>query len=234
MRFPRRLLAANMWIALMLWAGFAVVVTAITVGIAVFGTLTHSVWEPAVQVARWYSLFAGVTLVREFLPLYIAHGQTRRRFGAHATVTVALFAPFLSVLLVAGYLLEKVVYGLAGRPQALERAHLFTEPGQVPLVFVEYLVEFVAWIAAGTFIGAGFYRWGGGGLLTIPVGVGLVVLAHGAVGAGLRLPFVGGGLDLDLPESPALALGVGLGVFLLGLAVTWAVIRDVPLRNKAP
>jgi hypothetical protein len=77
----------------------------ITVIIAVSGNLTQSVWEQAIQVIRWYSLFVGVTLVREHLPLYIAHGQTRRQFGAQATVTVALFAPFLSVLLVVGYLL---------------------------------------------------------------------------------------------------------------------------------
>jgi hypothetical protein len=142
MRFPSRLLAANMWFALLLWAGFFLVVTVIAVGVAVFGTLTRSAWEMATQLPRWYALFVGAALVREYLPLYIAHGQTRRQFGAHAAVTVTLFAPFLSALLVIGYLLERVVYGLAGWPQALNRPHLFTAPTQVPLVFAEHLLEF--------------------------------------------------------------------------------------------
>ncbi|MGH3392096.1 MAG: hypothetical protein ACRDOO_24750, partial [Actinomadura sp.] len=122
MRFPTRLLAANTFFALLVWAGYFVVVTAITVGIAVFGTLSQSVWEQATQLPRWYALFVGVALVREYLPLYIAHGQTRRQFAAQAAVTVALLAPFLSVLLVVGYLLEKVLYGLAGWPQTLDQA----------------------------------------------------------------------------------------------------------------
>ncbi|MCT9933190.1 hypothetical protein N5079_23550 [Planotetraspora sp. A-T 1434] len=231
MRFPSRLLAANMLFALMIWAGYFVVVTAITVGIAVFGRLTGSVWESATQLPQWFALFVGVALVRDWLPLYIAHGQTRRQFGAQAAVTVMLFAPFLAALLALGYLLEKVLYGLAGWPQALDRAHLFSEPTQVPLVFAEHLIELAAWILAGTFIGATFYRWDGGGLLTIPVGIGMVVLADAAIGTDLRLPFIRN-LGLHLPQSPAMTVGVAVGTFLLGLALTWAVIRDVPLRNK--
>lgn len=234
MRFPTRLLAANTFFALLVWAGYFVVVTAITVGIAVFGTLSQSAWEQATQLPRWYALFVGVALVREYLPLYIAHGQTRRQFAAQAAVTVALLAPFLSVLLVVGYLLEKVLYGLAGWPQTLDQAHLFTEVTQVPLVFTEYLVEFLAWLVAGGFIGVGFYRWNIGGVLTIPVGIVLIVVAEAAAAAELRLPFARAfDLGIGYPRSPGIALGVGLGIFLIGLALTWSAIRDVPLRNGA-
>ncbi|GGK72214.1 hypothetical protein Ppa06_30480 [Planomonospora parontospora subsp. parontospora] len=235
MRFPTRLLAAHSYFALLLFAAYVVVVAVIAVGVDVFGTLNRSAWEAAVQLPRWYALFVGVALIREYLPLYLAHGQTRRQFGAQAAVTIALFAPFLSALITVGYLLETLLYGLAGRPQVIDRVHLFTEPTQVPLVFAEYLVEFVAWIVAGAFIAAGFYRWQGGGLLLIPVGVGLWILVEGAIGKELRLPFIGdrlSGLSADLPQSTGLALGVGLGVFVFGLAATWAIIRDVPLRNR--
>ncbi|MFC4585813.1 hypothetical protein [Sphaerisporangium corydalis] len=235
MRFPSRLLAANMAFALLLWAALVVLVAVVGAVIAINGSLTESAWEKAAQVPRWYALFVGVALVREYLPMYIAHGQTRRQFGAQGAVTVALFAPFLALLLVLGYLLETGIYALAGLEQALGQVHLFTDPGQLPVVFTEYLVEFLAWIVAGAFMGAGFYRWREGGVFTIPVGVGLVLLAESTVGPGLRLPFLLGRLGrlgLDLPKSPAVALAIGLAVLLAGLALTWSIIRDVPLRNR--
>ncbi|GIH92321.1 hypothetical protein ACFFMN_04800 [Planobispora siamensis] len=232
MRFPSRLLAANLFFAGMVWAAFYVVTTLITVAIAVFGTLTHSVWEGATQVPRWFALFVGVAMIREFLPLYIAHGQTRRQFGAQAAVTIALYAPALSALLVLGYLLETLLYNVAGWPQELARAHLFASPTDVPLVFLEYLVEFLAWIVAGTFMAAAFYRWQGGGLLSIPPGVGLILLGEAAIGTELQLPFIQ--IPLDVTSTPAVltALAGGIGCFLLGLAMTWSIIRDVPLRNR--
>ncbi|MBG0815940.1 hypothetical protein [Planomonospora sp. ID82291] len=235
MRFPTRLLAAHSYFALLLFAAYVAVVVVIAVGVDVFGTLNRSAWEAAVQLPRWYALFVGVSLVREYLPLYIAHGQTRRQFGVQAAVTVALFAPFLSALITVGYLLERAVYGLVGRPQVIDRVHLFTEPTQVPLVFAEYLVEFVAWIVVGAFIMAGFYRWQGGGLPLIPVGIGLWILVEGAIGKELRLPLIGdrlSALSPDLPQSAGLALGVGLGIFVFGLALTWVIIRNAPLRNR--
>ncbi|MDH2427656.1 hypothetical protein [Sphaerisporangium sp. TRM90804] len=232
MRFPSRLLAANMWFAVMLWAGYLVLVTVITLAVELFGELNQSAWEQATQLPRWYAFFTGVTLVRQFLPLYIAHGQTRREFGAQAAVTVALFAPFLSALITISYLLETALYGLLDRPQVISQAHLFTEPTQVPLVFAEYLLEFLVWIIGGSFIGAGFYRWGAGGLLTIPVGILLAVLAETATGGELRLPLLRV-IDLNLSPSAAMTAGVGIGAFVLGLALTWPLIRDVPLRNKA-
>ncbi|GII00784.1 hypothetical protein [Planobispora takensis] len=232
MRFPSRLLASQLFFAGLVWAAFYAVVTLITVGIAVFGTLTNSVWESATQVPRWFALFAGVAMIREFLPLYIAHGQTRRQFGAQAAVTVALYAPALSALLVLGYLLETLLYNVAGWPQELARPHLFASPTDVPLVFLEYLVEFLAWIVAGTFMAAAFYRWQGGGLLSIPLGIGLVVLGEAAIGTELRLPFIRFPLGVVSTPTVLTVLAGGVGCSLLGLAMTWSIIRDVPLRNR--
>ncbi|GAA1004117.1 hypothetical protein Aple_086310 [Acrocarpospora pleiomorpha] len=234
MRFPTRLLAANLFFAALLWAGYLVLIALITLGISIFGEVSGSVWEPAGQLPRWYVLFTGVTLVREYLPMYIAHGQTRRQFGGQAAITIALFAPGVAALMTAGYLLENGLHALAGWPQGLSRPHLFASTSQVGLMFTEYTIEYLVWATAGALIGAGFYRWQGGGFLTIPVGVALVLVAAGATGTELRIPFVSRlfGFDVDLPPGLPVTLGVGLGVFLLGLALTWPIIRDVPLRNQ--
>jgi hypothetical protein len=230
MRFPSRLLAVNAWLGVLMWAGFVVIVGLITVGFGIFATVSRSAWELAASLPRWYALFVGVTLVYEFLPLYLGHGQTRRQFAAQAGVTVGLLAPLFAALLVVGYLLEALLYNLAGWPQTLNREHLFSSPTQVPLVFAEHLVQFLAWLAAGALIGAGFYRWRAGGLLTVPVGLVLVLLAESAIGS--RAPWIGNRLSLDLPQSPGLALALGLGTIVVGLALSWSVVRDVPLRNR--
>lgn len=233
MRFPSRLLTALSFFGAMVWAGFYVLVVAITVAIATFGTLTQSVWEQAMQVPRWFVLSVGVSLVTKFMPMYLAHGQTRRVFGLHAAVSALLLSGFYALLMVAGYLLEWLLYGLAGWPQALELPHLFTEPTQVPLVFVECLTEFLAWTGAGILIASAYYRWRIGGLLlSIPLGVGLIVLTAGAVGAEFGLPLGNLKLGVDLSSTPGVAIGTGLVAFVLGLALSWAIIRDVPLRNR--
>ncbi|GGM68582.1 hypothetical protein GCM10010106_13320 [Thermopolyspora flexuosa] len=234
-----RILLANCAFAALLWAAFWVVVTLITVVLGLMGRLTHSAWEVAAQLPRWYALFVGVALVREYLPLYVAHGRTRRQFGVEGAITIVLFAPFLSALLVLSYLLESVLYGVAGWPHVLERAHMFTEPTQVPLVFAEYLIELLAWTTAGAFMGAAFYRFGGGGLLSVPVGVLMIAFAHAAMGVEPWGPFLLGWLKilgritLDLPDTPLMPLAGGAGVLVVGLLLTWAIIRDMPLRNQA-
>lgn len=233
MRFPSRLLFANVLFALMLWAGFWALVTVITVALGLAGRLTQSAWEIAAQAPRWYALFFGVSLVREFLPLYLAHGQTRRRFAVDGAITVTLFAPFLAALLAFSYLLESALYGLAGWPQALTRPHLFTEPTQVPLVFAEYLIEFAAWIPAGAFMGAAFYRFRGNGLLSVPVGVALIIVAYAAAGVEPWVPLLFDRLSFTPPDTALTPLVGGLGVFVAGLLLTWSVIRDVPLRNQS-
>ncbi|MEU4537026.1 hypothetical protein AB0G15_19370 [Streptosporangium sp. NPDC023825] len=232
MRFPSRLLGAPLVYTALLWAGFYVLIVLITVGVTMFGTLDISVWEAATQLPRWLVLFIGVSLMREFLPLYIAHGQTRRQFGAQAAVTVTLYAPAFSALITLGYLLEALLYNLLDRPQTLMNTHLFSSPTQVPLIFAEYLVQGLAWVVAGALMGAAFYRWQAGGLLSLPFGVALVVLGESAIGGNLRLPFFTSALGFDLTPSVTTALGAGLACLLLGLAMTWPLIRDVPLRNR--
>lgn len=230
MKFPSRLLAANIVFALMLAAGFVAVVAVVGTAIAVFTDLDQSVWEQAMQVPRWFVLFAGVSLIREFMPMYLANGQTRRQFAAQAAVAVVLFAPFMSVLAVLGYLGEMGIYHLAAIPHELADAHLFADPGQLHMVFLEYTVEFLIWMAAGAFMGAGFYRWESNGIFTVPIGVAMIVLG-GLSGLDLRLPFLWDDLGLAGEPSALIASAGGALITAAGLALTWGIVRDVPLRT---
>ncbi|MBE1487296.1 hypothetical protein [Plantactinospora soyae] len=232
MRFPSRLLAANLYVALWLWGALVTIVALIVVGVAIFGEVTSSAWEKGSLAPRWYALFVGVGLITTFLPMYVAHGQTRRRFAVHAGITVSLMAPAVAAMITLGYLAERGIYHLVGWEQVLDRSHLFSEPTQLHLVFLEHLLELLTWMAAGTFISAGFYRWRAGGLLTIPVGVALVVLTQGVLGTELDLPIVDRVVSPDAPQPLGLVIGAGLLAFLIGLALTWTVVRDVPLPNK--
>ncbi|WP_283135790.1 hypothetical protein [Rhizohabitans arisaemae] len=231
MRFPSRILGGNAVFALIGAAALLTICAGAVAVITAFGNTPDSAWEKAAQAVNWYSLMVGISLAQSYLPVYLAHGQTRRRFGAQAAVAIGVFGPLLAALVTAGYLIESGIYRLIGWSQVLTRPHVFDEATQVPLVFLEYLIEFLAWLTAGAFIGSGFYRWGLGGLLTIPVAVGLVVLAEGAIGTELRLPILPHAIGVDVPQSLGTTLGVGLGTFLVGLALTWLIIRDIPVRN---
>jgi hypothetical protein len=232
MRFPSRLLAATTLLFAASWGAFTVVLAAIVLGLHFVGEVTRSAWEAAATIPRWYMVINGAMMIYSFLPLYLGHGQTRRQFGVQAAVAALVFVPLVSAAMTLGFLLESGLYALLDRPQALRQTHLFAEPAQVHLVLLEYVVEYLACFAAGMFMGAGFYRWGAGGLLTVPFGVGLIVLGLSAGGSAFSVPLSSFELGLDLPRGAGFAALTAVVVFSAGLALAWGVIRDVPLRNK--
>lgn len=84
------------------------------------------------------------------------------------------------------------------------------------------------WTVAGTLIALGFFRWNIGGVLTIPIGLLLVVPAVVAIGNS-GLPLIGrqlAGIDL----SPGVLLIAFARCFVAGIALIWAIVRDVPMK----
>ena len=221
-----------------LWAVFAVGVAVLCGVVALFTSIRISAWEQAAQIPRWFAAGSGVYLTYYHLPLYVAHGYTRREYTTQVPVVVAAFAAVLAALMTLGYLIETFVYGVAGWTQALTRAHLFDVPDQVPIVFAEFLLAFLVWTVIGALVGAGFYRNGGLGLLLIPVGLLLLGVTEYALGDGFGpMPFGFlrsllrplAGID---PGSLAGAATISLGVLVGTAAMTWAVVRDIPVRTK--
>ncbi|MDF5757981.1 hypothetical protein [Spongiactinospora sp. TRM90649] len=229
--FPARLFAANVLFTLMAYVALVVVAAIIAVAIGLFGDLGASVWEQAIQASRWFVLVIGTVVVRTYLPVYVANGRTRREFFVHAAVFLFAFAPVATVLIMLGYLMETGLYGLGGWPRELSDRHLFGDLGQVPLVFAEYWSQYLVWVAVGAMAGAAFYRLYAGGILLIPVGAALIFSVHAATDLVHALPVIGRLPVLGLPATVPVAVGVGLAGFLIAIGLTWAFVRDIPIRN---
>jgi hypothetical protein len=235
----RHRLATDIAGAAFLWVFFALGVAVLCGVVSLITTVRISAWEQAAQIPRWFAGGMGVYMTWFYLPLYIAHGYTRREFAVQIPVVIAAFATTLAALMTVGYLIETFAYRMAGWTQALTRTHLFAAPDQVPLVFSEFWLVFLVWTLAGLLVGAGFYRNGGLGLLTIPIGLTMLGVVEYAVGDGIGpMPFgfLRGLLRPLSTIDPGSLLTVALltaAVLAVGTALTWAIIRDLPVRSKA-
>jgi hypothetical protein len=227
----RLLLTTHLPFLALCWAVFAGAVLVLTVGIQVLTAISQSVWDPAVSFLRWFALGYGVYFVYRMLPVYVAHGRTRREFlGAMATF-VPVAAAMVAALLTLGLALESVLYRVMDWPQQVPAERLFDAPGQYPLVFLTYWAMLVVWTTIGLLLGAGFYRSEGRELLVVALGLAMVVVTGYAIGFN-GLPLVGAVVDVaDLPLAGA--LGLCLAGLLPGVAATWALVRDLPIRTRA-
>jgi hypothetical protein len=228
--FERMLVAQGAFLA-MVWAGYLALFVAVTVAIAVFGSVRTSVWEQASQLPRWFTLFIGVYLTGTYLRLAVAHGRTRREFMAQASAFLVAYSALFAVLMTLGFVVETAIYRLGGWPQTLNRDHLFTSPGQLGRIFVAFWLVFAVWTVVGAMIAAAFHRNGLLGVLGIAAGLLLIVPTELAVGFN-PVPVVSALVELaTVPVAAIVAMCAGS--FALALALTWAIVRDTPIRPRS-
>ncbi|MEX0789166.1 MAG: hypothetical protein WD178_00150, partial [Actinomycetota bacterium] len=165
-----------------LWGLFVLFVAAVMGAVAFFTEISTSGWEKATQLPRWYAGAIGVYMTALYLPVYIAHGRTRRKFLRQTPAAIAVNTTVLAALMTAGFAIEYAAYRLAGWPQTLSSTHLFNSPTEYGLVFVEFWLAFVVWMIAGALLGASFYRNPGLGFLMLPVALLAVALVEGSLG----------------------------------------------------
>lgn len=219
----------------LLAAGLLVAALAVTAVVSLRVEVRVSGWDVAVQVGRWFVGAIGVHLAAVYLPLYVTHGVTRRRVAGDMGVFALLYALIGAVCVAVGYLLEGLVYRLAGWEHGLD-GHLFGSPGQFHLVVVEYGAVFGVWLAAGALLGAGFYRSPGLGLVLLLPAVGAVLSVEAGIGAGYLAPpplLRLAGLVDPGPLGPAAVVAAAVGLSAVLVAMAWFVVRDVPIRNQA-
>jgi hypothetical protein len=231
-RWPllRLLLTTHLPFLVLLWPVYLVLVGLVITGFATFGSVPVSFLDVGSQILRWLAVGFGIHLTYEMLPIYLVHGQTRREFAAQMPVFLIVASAVLAALLCLSYAGETLLYNANGWPQKVADERLYGAADEYPLIFLSYWAMLLVWSVVGTLIGAGFYRFSVGGLLTVPVGLVLVAVAGFGIGFN-ELPWVDVSFGVDNVSLPATAALCGACV-VAGVALMWAVVRDMPLRNQ--
>lgn len=219
--------------------GFLLAMLLLTGTVSMFADIRISGWEAGTQVVRWFVGAIGVYLAAIYLPLYVTHGRTRRDTAVDSALFAGIYAALVAVLVAVGFAIERLVYRIAGWTQALESGHLFDAPDQYHLILVEFVVVLAVWVTAGAMMGAAFYRHGGLGMALIPLALAAVVVTEAGAGSTSVGLFFGSPPPLldaiglsPAAASPLTAAGRSLLVCLVLGAVTWRIVRDVPIRPE--
>jgi hypothetical protein len=215
------------------WLGIVLVfMVAGMVVIPRVGTVDFSLWQGALGFLRWVVLAGGFMVARSYMPLFVAHGITRRHVLVGAAPVVLGLAVAIGAVVAAGFAAEGAVYGVLGWPQRISgdgSRFLYEQPDQYGLIFVGSACSVLAYLLSGALIGASYTRWGGVlGTLFLPVSFLPALVVEVASGGGwFGGPEVGEGWVQSLPVVVALTALVGLA----GGAVVAAILRDIPLDN---
>lgn len=221
------------------WLGWVWVVTAVVVlGIVVIvgaspeGDLDSSLWQGAAAGwQRWLVLAAGVTTTSTFAPMLVGNGVTRAQLARSVVVTGVVLAVLGTLVIVAGYLVEGVLFDRNGWTQALRGDDGVVDGGTLPGLALRYGLGLAAAFVSGWLIGLGFYRFAREKaiLLIVPGIIPLVLtellLLHGGTGVTIGAP--------DDIDGPPLALGApgALAVTAIAVLVAARANRELALKE---
>jgi hypothetical protein len=232
-RWPmlRILLTAHVTYVLVVWFGLLVLSALITTGVATFGDVNGSIWhQVATQGPRWFAFGLGINAITTYLRLHIAHGRTRRDFLRQLWPYTLGMAAAFALLVTIGYLVERGVYAIAGWSDELPYPAIFDTTGDFFGILGSFTLFLLLWTVAGVAVAAAFTRSILYGLLTVLLGLVVVAPAEFVMGVN-GVPVARDLLDLlDLPMLTGVGL-CALGV-LVGAAVAWGFVRDMPLRPR--
>lgn len=232
-RFPSMLLKGHIAFGSLMWMGLVLLTVAIAVALDRFTEVSDSTWEQSSQVVPWYVGGVSGYILYQTVPMFIGHGRTRRDTAIEVLIFMVIFATVAAVLVAAGYLIEYVVYGMAGWPRDLSGDQLFDSHLDVLLIVVQYWLISIVWAASGALVGAAFYRYDANGWLAlIPASILIGLIGTFTQGFwGLSGFVVDRFLPVETPSLPLAIVTAGACV-LIALAMTWPILRDLPIRNR--
>lgn len=230
--FPHLPLTDQLWL-LAITAGVTFVSTMLVAAVAGrFVDVKVSGWEIVSGVAPWYLAVMAGWIMYYIVPLFIAHGQTRRFAFETWLKTGAVLVPVASLIMAIGYPLERWIYGLLGYPNSTHELLWFDSDMSFFMVFVRFVLTFLVWYVIGGLVGGAWYRSADWGWLSVLVGALAIGLAgvYNSTG-GWLFGFARRLIPSLHVESLPLDLALAIGVSALVAWIIWINLRELALNN---
>ncbi|MCA9858093.1 MAG: hypothetical protein KC438_00155 [Thermomicrobiales bacterium] len=231
---PKLMLRDHLAFAAMTAGGLFAVIIAIAVvyDIRSSDDVDQSFWAEAVTgVAPPYALGIGVYLMVVTFPRYVLYGETRKRFFQRIVRFSIPFSLGMALLGLAGWLLESVIYRIAGWEHTIGGSHLARSTRDAPHFVLELFITILPWFAFGALFGAIYLGRQSLLIAAIPLGV----LGVGLVSMLLGLDEGPGGFVRSVFEpEPSTAIAVLLSL-VITIAALWCmriVTRDVAIQSQ--
>ena len=201
-----------------------------------FDSVEASIWDVAPIGLRYLLFIMGLVIAAAMLPHYVGHGVTRRRFVIGELVAGIAVAVGVAAFLTVGYLIEAGVYAVAGMPQTLTFAHMFSQsaadrvaPGELFLLFIEFVLVFIAHYVTALLLVNGFQRFGcRAGSLFMVVALAPVLVTGMVLGADWLGIAVNAWFGLQ-PPSPVIGSVLALVAITAGMVVHHRLTRAMDL-----
>lgn len=234
--FPARLLQQHVQFTVAVWLSASLFVFVVTFAVSLFRDIEISGWHQAAGIVQWYAaIVAGVHFGWTLLPLHVTHGQTRREFTTQTAVFIVIFAAVLSLMVAATYIVEAAIYELAGWPQEFDdRDALYDSGLQVHLIVLQHWLTITLWTIGGFFVAASWYRHDVLGVIALIISIGIAGVSLSSFSAdggplGYTYEWITNGRSMNAP----VAVVSHLVLIALVSALSWLVVRDLPIRSKS-
>ncbi|MFY1698263.1 MULTISPECIES: hypothetical protein [unclassified Solwaraspora] len=225
----RRSLPLAGWYWVILYLAWAVVI-GLT---ARLGTVEVSMWaNVGLQAPRWFTFVFGITAVGAYLPVFVAHGVTRRDALIGAWGFLLPYAVGFAVMTTVGFGVEYLTFDALGLFGGLTEPYPVDSLGAAAAICLEFTLVYLGYTAAGALCAIAYHLinpwWA---TLLLPV----ALLPAFVIEIGFRTEWAGLVLGrlLGLGDEGHLGAGaiVALATLLVASAVTWVLVRRLPIKK---
>ncbi|WP_326551971.1 hypothetical protein [Micromonospora sp. NBC_01813] len=198
-----------------------------------FDAVEASMWQNmGLQAPRWFTFVFGITAIGAYLPMFVAQGVTRRDALIGAWGFLVPYAVGFAALTTVGFGIEHLTFDVFGLLDGLAEPYPVGSVGDAAAIWLEYSLVNLGYMAAGALCALAYHQlhawWA---TLLLP----LVFLPAFAVEVVFRTEWTGVGFAMMLGLDDEAHLGTGtavaLPVLLLAGAVTWLLVRRLPLKK---
>lgn len=222
----------QLWLLALLAGGSFVFAMVTVFVVSMFTDIRISAWGIVGSIAPWYIAIMAGWIVYIQIPLFVAHGRTRKQGFREWRNTGLGLVSLGAILMAVGFILERVIYDLANFSISAENEEFFSGANDLHIVLFQYLLTFAVWFALGGFVGGSLYRSEDWGWVSIPIAIIIASLAglwnHTSGGFFAFSRRIIPGINT---ESVFLDIGLSAIAVAVGVWIVWKLTHDMPLRN---